>query len=171
MPGQPLTAQRRAALFGKLPAHGDFVRRGDAALVQRLDRWLTEEVERLAAGLDDAYDARLAALPVWAFTLADGLAGSLSASHDRTGRVFPVVAVLEGDAICAAAIAFLLAKAQEDVMPADAVHDALRHLPDEGGELTADARWWRPFEDDRAAFTITGLPTGADFARLLEGAG
>lgn len=171
MPGEPLTGA--ATLFGKLPAHGDFVRRGDGEAVARLDRWLTGEVERRASADADALDAVLAALPTWCFVLADGSAGALAASSDRVGRVFPVVACRPGGRAVAEAVAERLTAGRDGGDDADRIAGAIAALPDpaaEGGADMADeaARWWRPFGPAPHALALAGLPMGADFARLLD---
>ena len=155
-------------LFGKLPAHGDFVRRGDPALAQRLDAWLTGEVERVAAAWDDAYDIRVSALPTWSFVLADGLAGALAASHDRVGRVFPVVACVAGGRAAAERTATLFADSERTLLDADAIQAALAAMADEDQTSSGGARWWRPLHADPATFSIAGLASGPDFVRLFE---
>ena len=165
------------ALFGKLPAHGDFIRRGDPKLVKQVDDWLTEEVDRRAAIDGDALDVRLAALPTWCFLLPGGTSGALAASADRVGRVFPVIACASGGRRTAEGVAGLLVRAIEDVEDADVVSAALvqasaaqfdEHAEAETDEQCADAAtWWRPFGDVPATFAVAGLPIDADFAQLL----
>ncbi len=83
-------------LFGKLPAHGDFVARGIASDVRaELDAWLTAEMEQARVAWGAAFDARYEAAPVWHFVDHDDAAGwsggILCASADRVGRKFPLV--------------------------------------------------------------------------------
>ena len=89
-------------LLGKLPSHGDFLRRGVASeLAAPLDAWLAAAVaasrETLGAGWLDAY----LTAPVWRFALAAGTCGSATAagiwlpSVDRVGRYFPLLAVAQ----------------------------------------------------------------------------
>ena len=88
-------------VFGKLPAHGDFVSRGlsDAAR-EAWDSWATAALERLRDGHPDFEDAHDAAAP-WRFvagpsTLGPGWrAGALAASVDSAGRRFIVAAGVE----------------------------------------------------------------------------
>lgn len=177
MPGIALTGSARVALFGKLPAHGDFIRRGDPALVRRLDAWLTGEIERRAMADGDALDARLSALPTWCFLLPDGTSGALAASSDRVGRVFPVVACIAGDRVAAEQVATLLVNAMDGIEDADRMSAAMAAIDaskaedangSEAGEgRDAAATWWQPYGDSPARFSIAGLPSGADFARLL----
>jgi type VI secretion system ImpM family protein len=89
-------------LFGKLPAHGDFVSRGaDRAFVDALDVWLAEEM-RLAAGqFPEDFDERYRQAPAWAFVDLDPdgawSGGALCASVDRAGRKFPLVLAMPAD--------------------------------------------------------------------------
>ncbi len=84
-------------LFGKMPAHGDFVRSGIAdALVQRFTRWLEEGSEAChRAG------TRLPAAPVRFLYRSSGdpraLAGALRGSVDKVGREFPLAVFVPVD--------------------------------------------------------------------------
>lgn len=83
-------------LFGKLPAHGDFVARGiDAPTRDALDLWLTAEMERARVVWGDSFEPRYEAAPVWHFVDADAegrwTGGILCASTDRVGRWFPLM--------------------------------------------------------------------------------
>ena len=81
-------------LFGKLPAHGDFVRRGlPGPVVDALDDWLQAELGRaddLPAVLDALAPMRFATSAVAAGEVA---VGTLVASADKVGRVYPLIAV------------------------------------------------------------------------------
>ena len=84
-------------LFGKLPALGDFVSRGlDMTTRDRLDTWLSAQMEAARARWSDGFEARYDAAPAWTFVDrdADGnwCGGALCASMDRAGRRFPLVA-------------------------------------------------------------------------------
>ena len=83
-------------LFGKMPALGDFVSRGlDQSMRERLDTWLTREMEMARAGAGDDFDRRFDAAPAWNYVDqdADGrwIGGALCASRDRSGRRFPLI--------------------------------------------------------------------------------
>lgn len=83
-------------LFGKMPAHGDFVARGiDAPTRDALDLWLTAEMERAQAAWGESFEPRYDAAPVWHFVDADAeghwIGGILCASTDRVGRRFPLM--------------------------------------------------------------------------------
>ncbi len=126
-------------LFGKLPAHGDFVQRGwDAATIAALDDWLTAGIaaER-AARDDDAFAARMTSAPLWQAYLPPGWAGpdalhiALTPSIDRAGRYFMLTAGAAGpaNAVWAAAIAYPDFSTEVEA----AVYAAL------GGDADADA--------------------------------
>lgn len=82
-------------LFGKLPAHGDFVARGlSVEDRQRTDDWLSASLAearmRYAAEFDDRYDRT----PPWRFVhrcTGKGCAGVLVPSVDAAGRRFPLL--------------------------------------------------------------------------------
>ncbi len=89
---------RRAMLFGKLPACGDFVARGLSPERQAAwDGWATQELagarEALAARFEGAHDVA----PPLAFRIAgEGLAGLVAPSIDSVGRRFVLIAGLSG---------------------------------------------------------------------------
>jgi type VI secretion system protein ImpM len=156
-------------LFGKLPAHGDFVARGRPTLVARFERWLTTELAALAAVHGDGLDRLMAHAPVWRFVVnVDGatIAGILLPSTDRLSRLFPLVIFSESDATIAPALADALAVMPlDESMTADDVMIAIAAvMADQDGAL-AEAASWRSEGGD--TFAGHGLPTGAGFARLF----
>jgi type VI secretion system ImpM family protein len=89
LPGKPVIAR----LFGKLPAHGDFVVRGcSAADSAAIDAWLTASLaaaqQRFGPAFADRFDA---ALP-WRGEGAGSVA-VIAASQDAAGRRYPLVLV------------------------------------------------------------------------------
>lgn len=154
-----------AGLFGKLPAHGDFVARGfDAGVAGALDAWLTAGVARLRAAADDAaFAAAMTAAPLWHgwLPLGDGaFHGVLTPTVDAAGRYFLLAAGCAGPAGAVWAVAALhpgFAAAAEA-----AAYDAL------AGRLDADALHARlaaalPAPDGRARF-LASLSQPADCA-------
>jgi type VI secretion system protein ImpM len=95
-----------AGLFGKLPAHGDFVQRGwPQETVSALDEWLTEGLAAERADLDDdAFAVRMSAGPMWQGYLPPGTAGplamhlALAPSIDKAGRYFFLTSGVAGPA-------------------------------------------------------------------------
>jgi type VI secretion system protein ImpM len=87
-----------AGLFGKLPAHGDFVRRGlPGSFCEPWDAWLQRGMDTSRAALgDDAWAALWDAAPAWRFLLPagacgpDAVAGVMLPSRDSVGRRFPL---------------------------------------------------------------------------------
>lgn len=186
-----------AGLFGKLPAHGDFVQRGwDAATVAALDEWLTAGIAAERAAHDDeAFAARMTAAPLWQAYLPPGWAGpsalhiALTPSIDRAGRYFLLTAGVAGgaDTVWAAATshpefaaeveasvyAALGGEADADTLLARLAEAA--PLPDARAQLLAGetapqtALWWlEPAEG--APFSVRAAHAEADLlARLISG--
>lgn len=81
--------------FGKLPSRGDFVRNRDGdAGIDRIDRWLTHGLERLAREprWKEIYDsAPQASFAFLGPRNRQVLAGNLTAGTDASGRRFPFV--------------------------------------------------------------------------------
>lgn len=86
-----------AQLFGKLPAHGDFIARGlMPAERDALDDWLAASLARAQQRLGDRFGDAFDAAPAWRFAERrdDGwLAGALAPSIDSAGRRYPILAV------------------------------------------------------------------------------
>jgi len=85
---------------GKLPSHGDFLRRGvPAELFGPLDAWLARGIAESRALLGEGWLATYLEAPVWRFALAAGSCGPSAAagvwlpSVDRVGRYFPLLLV------------------------------------------------------------------------------
>jgi type VI secretion system protein ImpM len=88
--------------FGKLPSHGDFVRRRvSEAFVDVWDTWAQECLEASRITLGDRWLDVYLTSPVWRFLGAAGAAGPLpvmglmAPSVDRVGRYFPLTVVAE----------------------------------------------------------------------------
>lgn len=86
--------------FGKLPSHGDFVRRRVADdFVAGWDSWLQQCLAQSRETLGDAWLDTYLTSPVWRFALAPAVcgaaavAGILVPSVDRVGRYFPLTLV------------------------------------------------------------------------------
>ncbi|MGW8189859.1 type VI secretion system-associated protein TagF [Sphingomonas hankookensis] len=84
-----------AWVFGKLPAHGDFVARGmDAATRGMLDDWLAAAMEAARVRYPDFADRFDVAHP-WRAE-GNGVAGAIAASQDAVGRRFPLLLLTDG---------------------------------------------------------------------------
>lgn len=173
--------------FGKLPAHGDFVRRGlPAGFCSAWDTWLrrglAEAGERLG---EEALPALWQAAPAWRFALpahACGplpVAGVMLPSTDAVGRWFPLtVACLGGgsgpspgwQAGWFAAVEGLALMARDEGLDADALAPRLP-LPDESGGPSVSARGWWTADGAEApglVWPLPALPSPAEFVLLLE---
>lgn len=85
-----------AWVFGKLPAHGDFVVRGmDAATRGMLDGWLAAAIEAARMRYPDDFAERFDAAQPWRAE-GDGVAGAIAASQDAVGRRFPLLLLTDG---------------------------------------------------------------------------
>jgi len=98
-----------AGFWGKLPAHGDFLRAGlPDNVVSRLDRWVSEQMAAAQARHGDQFEALWHQAPTWYFTirpdiLENGYAvsGIWTPSIDAVGRCFPFVFLILHDPACA----------------------------------------------------------------------
>lgn len=124
---------RPAGFFGKIPAHGDFVRGGVGdPLAQRFTRWLEEASEA-------CHRARvlLPREPIrFLFRLGGerrALVGALRASQDRVGRAFPLALFVAADGRLVEGAFPLLPFAYEAFHAAAAA--ALREDPPSAGAL------------------------------------
>ena len=139
-------------LFGKLPAHGDFVTRGlTAGERDTLDDWLTRSLDEARVRLGEHYESIYDRAPPWRFA-AHGrqgwTAGVMVLSVDRVGRRYPVLVARAGlgdDAVegAADAIEALLYQALAEGWDADRLVGAV----DAGGlpatsAWTSGERWW-----------------------------
>ncbi|HET7203753.1 MAG TPA: type VI secretion system-associated protein TagF [Steroidobacteraceae bacterium] len=84
-------------LYGKLPTHGDFLRRRvPDAFVVAWDRWLQASISHSRASLGDRWLDVYLTSPAWRFACSagacgsDAVAGLMVPSVDRVGRYFPL---------------------------------------------------------------------------------
>ncbi len=89
-------------LYGKLPSHGDFLRRRTSdAFVGAWDRWLQASMAASRSALGDRWLDVYLTSPAWRFAAAPGACGSaplvglMAPSVDRVGRCFPLTIVAE----------------------------------------------------------------------------
>lgn len=163
-------------LFGKLPSLGDFVARGmDYAVRDRLDSWLTQEMEAARNQFGDEFESGYDISPAWNFVDCDAngswSGGALCASQDRAGRRFPLImAIPAPDAAGAAALSAgclsAMCRAFADEQDADGLI---------AEEISAEAVAWSPhgpewaiLSEDGAAMVIAGrFPQGV-IAKMVE---
>jgi type VI secretion system protein ImpM len=89
-------------LYGKLPSHGDFLRRRTSdAFVDRWDSWLQGCMAASRSALGERWLDVYLTSPAWRFVCASGTCGSapilglMVPSVDRVGRYFPLTLVVE----------------------------------------------------------------------------
>jgi len=90
-------ADSQIGFFGKLPSHGDFVRRAlPSEFIKPWDAWLQTGLAASRETLGDTWlDCYLSA-PIWRFCLSAGICGEarwvgvIMPSVDRVGRYFPL---------------------------------------------------------------------------------
>ena len=166
-----------AFLFGKMPAHGDFIRRGIGEDVAgELDDWLSSSLGE-AAAIDD-FDDLYASAPAWRFIAGFGsrtMCGVIAPSVDRVGRQFPILAGVAAPAndvgLVIDACEALLYDAFGAGMTADALFGALEDFP--GGE-TAYAPpphgWFLEDEDKVVVTRLDGDRPPRLVRRMVESA-
>jgi type VI secretion system protein ImpM len=83
-----------ALIFGKLPAHGDFVVRGWSPTERDvLDAWLSTSLAEARAALGADFEASFDRAPPWRCAAP---AGAMAPSQDGAGRRFPLFVALRG---------------------------------------------------------------------------
>jgi serine/threonine protein phosphatase Stp1 len=174
-------------IYGKLPSHGDFVRRGlPQSFVVPWDQWLQTVLESARESLGgEGFAAAWDAAPGWRFQLLPGVcgdagvAGVLLPSRDSVGRRFPLTLA----SLAAAGLAppardwydevEMLGQAGRD--RGDSIDALLAALP---GDLVTTgavpaikpsaASWWTR---DGRSWGLSALPSKSQFrTMLLQGA-
>lgn len=91
----------KTGLFGKMPAHGDFVVRDlPSGFVNVWDEWLQHYIAGSREQLGEEWLNIYLTSPIWRFTFSTGVidgnnwAGIMLPSVDRVGRYYPLSAVL-----------------------------------------------------------------------------
>ncbi|NGM19861.1 type VI secretion system-associated protein TagF [Roseomonas stagni] len=164
-------------LYGKLPAHGDFVRRGlPDSFVGPWDAWLQAGIAEARDALGEDFAGAWAAAPAWCFRLPagacgpDAVAGLLVPSEDMVGRLFPVTLarlLAPGEAPGAAWYPALDAAARRPGQDADTLLAAITAADASEDDAPAEG-WWRL---DGARWDWPALPPPELFRVLAEGGG
>lgn len=137
-------------LFGKLPAHGDFVARGLPALERdALDAWLSASLAEAQAQLGDAFEERFGSAQPWRFA-GEGRAGALAPSTDATGRRYPLLLAVEAEPGIAADAAAMCEALLYDAIVGGWTADIL--------VAHADAIVGRPGTPPSAGWWLEGVP-------------
>lgn len=148
-------------LFGKLPAHGDFVTRGLVAPAERAwDEWASGEIDAARARLGETFDVAHDAAPPCGFIVGPGpfgegwRCGAAAPSVDSAGRRFLLVAGIDGLTGPEAAFAGLtIARSAEAV-----IRTVLVGRLDADASLEALADAAPPPETLAAATVLAALP-------------
>lgn len=95
-----MAAAQQTGLFGKLPAHGDFVMRDlPSGFVNAWDEWLQHYIAGSREQLGEDWLNIYLTSPIWRFAFSAGVidaaawAGIMLPSVDRVGRYYPLSAV------------------------------------------------------------------------------
>lgn len=170
---------RTAFIFGKLPAHGDFIRRGiSEAVAGDLDDFLSASLSDAAslADFDDLYGQA----PAWRFIADFGdvaMCGVIAPSVDRVGRQFPILVGVEspgdgeGLAVAVDACEALLYDAFGNGATADQLYDSLVDFP--GGETGYEPPprgWFLEDEDKVVVARLDGNRPPRLMRRMMESA-
>lgn len=172
-------------LYGKLPAHGDFVRRGlPPSFCEPWDGWLQAGIAAARESLGEAWEAAWDAAPAWRFALPAGacgpdpVAGVVAPSADAVGRRFAltVAATLPGaaeglwPAAWFAAMEGALHAAQAGGLDADALAGLLQAPPPAEPAEAPEPGWWTAGSPDLPGLVwpLAGLPAPAEFVLLLD---
>jgi type VI secretion system protein ImpM len=164
----------RAGLYGKLPAHGDFVRRGlPESFVAPWDAWLQQGMAAARAALGEDFSESWQAAPTWHFRLPagacgpDAVAGVLLPSEDLVGRLFPLTLAALLDAAPDESFYAALEAAGRAAQTADTL---IASLPSaRPGEAPPAPGWWRMEDGTALRWDLPGLPPPAQFRVLVEG--
>ena len=167
-------------LWGKLPAHGDFVARGlGAERQERIDLWLSAGLAAARERLGDEFEPCYDAAPPWRFAYAgEGgwTAGALAASMDSVGRRYPVMVGMDGLTQDEAPVA---AAQSEDALfqaigggwTADRLVEALPGFPADAlldPVQPEGADWWTLGDEVAQPFKLAGEQPPALIDRLLQ---
>ncbi len=163
-----------AILFGKLPAHGDFIARGlSDAETERLDDFLSASLR--AAALIDGFDDLYASAPAWRFVTTIGgqaVCGVLAPSIDKVGRLFPIlagVAAGEDTDLRIDACEAQLYQAFSEGLDADALYARLTAAPEPEGSPPAPG-WWLEDSERTVIVRADGEWPADVMTRMIEAA-
>jgi type VI secretion system ImpM family protein len=186
-------------LFGKLPAHGDFIARGIAQSIQDVwDGWASAEIASARETLADKFESAHDLTPPFRFICGPGplgeawRVGAVAPSIDSAGRRFVVMMGLDGFTVGEAAALGValtdrcehaLRRALIDNMAADAALETLSDTTPDLSELAVSGEveavipcggvWWRLGEQaiDKGAAPPVGLLARALQATSVDGWG
>jgi len=92
-----IEAEYESGIFGKLPAHGDFIHRSlTPEFISIWDDWLQHYIAGSQEQIGDSWIDLYLTSPIWRFMLSEGCidsnswAGLMLPSVDKVGRYFPI---------------------------------------------------------------------------------
>jgi type VI secretion system protein ImpM len=155
-----------AAIFGKLPVHGDFIARGLAPDVRDgLDDWIAASLADARDALGERFENAFDMAPPWRFARPEGdgwVAGAIAPSVDGVGRRYPILAQLGVAGIDSAADAAAHCEAAiydafEQGWDADLLHAAVQQTPAAwDDDWPGHAGWWTMGSERLAPATLAG---------------
>jgi type VI secretion system protein ImpM len=156
-----------ALIFGKLPAHGDFIARGwSVAERETFDAWLSTSLAEAREALGDDFETCFDSAPPWRCAVP---AGAMAPSQDGAGRRFPLFVALRGrmGEAASAQCEELLYAAIGEGWNADRLAAALNDIPDvEDG--AAEPQWWTEGGEGFAPKALDGERPPHLLAAMLE---
>lgn len=152
------------AIFGKLPAHGDFISRGIAGERRgAIDQWLSDWLAAGRAGCGDGFIAAYECAAPWLFEGGRATA-VLMPSRDAVGRHFPLLIVSDPDRATQQVYDAMI-----DALVAGTDSDGLRmtlaSLPVREPETERQPRWFLP----EGADAVLPAPDSVETWRAVEG--
>lgn len=189
------------ALYGKLPVASDFVALGESDASPVLREWLHAAFGSALRIMPEGWDAHYRTAPIWRLFASQGVLaahavmGILTPSADRSGRLFPVIAMAPASPAAAAwyesaeqaildVFAGRILSAHALLERLRAATDAASHVPVSGGDRldlllgtgilrSRFSLWWQgPAENpDVTARAFGALPQGGDLMCLLQAPG
>jgi type VI secretion system protein ImpM len=164
-----------AGLYGKLPAHADFVARQlPPRFIAPWHAWLCEGLATAEAELGEDWAEAWALAPAWRFALPASacgpwpVSGVLLPSVDALGRRFPLTLAAPVTRPSEAWFTLLEAAARQALQAGLQANALQARLPEPAGGGAGAYGWW----SGEAEWPLSHLPPTATFIRLLlEGPG
>lgn len=168
-------------IYGKLPAHGDFVQRSlPGSFVTPWDEWLQRAVHGAREVIGEQWLDYYLTSPVWRFAFSAGVidahpwAGILVPSVDSVGRYFPVTlaasrpatenpfSIMRDDASWYQALSDLAIEALQNSLPVDQVLEQFPEFPCASPAVNYES-------DADSIITLSGGDAPADgYPKLLD---
>ncbi len=136
------------ALYGKIPAHGDFVSRGLERLQRsETDAWLTQWMRRAKTEWADEFEDNYRSAQPWLFS-GEHITAILMPSFDSVERLFPIFACVKSGAVIQDVYDAAFSAIAENET-ADQLFEALQSLNSEADVSKAQG-WFLPAPEEVA---------------------